>query len=228
MEIKKIIASAFMAMIGVCAMAQTDLETFQFVDKNGNVIPDGTTLTINETEVKDGILQISTGLYVKNNTNTIQAIALDYDIQTIPSGNYSICYPGVCQNYTSVGLITKGPALVDPSDPNYTNPSDLQAEWFPSAYGESTMTIQIKVHDVTTEEIFGLTIPSAGEFKAYGPKITLNLVYADPTGINGVYDKTAARAVSHYNAAGLRLNSAVKGLNIEKLSDGKTIKYIVK
>ena len=228
MKLKTLVASAFMAMFGISAMAQTDLETFQFVEKVGNVVPDGTTLTINETEVKDGKLQISTGLYVKNNTNTTQAIALDYDIQSLPNGNYSICYPGQCQKYFSAELITKGPAVVDPTAQDYTNPADLQAEWFPTAYGTSTVTIQIKVHEVSTREVFGTVLPDAGEFKAYGPKVTLNLVYADPTGINGVSDNANADVVSRYNAAGMRVNSAVKGLNIEKLSNGKTIKRIVK
>lgn len=228
MKIKTLLASAVIAMLGISASAQTDFETFQFVDKNGNTVPDGTTLTINEAEVKNGMLQISTGLFVKNMTNETQAIALDYDIQSIPNGSYSICYPGQCQNYTSQGIITKGPALVDTTDPDYTNPADLQAEWFPTAYGTSTLTIQIKVHEVTTEEIFGMTIPSAGDFKAYGPKITLNLVYADPAGINGVADNANTEIVSRYNTIGMRVNSAVKGMNIEKLSNGKTIKRIVK
>lgn len=228
MKIKTLLASAIMAMLGISATAQTDLETFQFVDKAGNVVPDGSTLTVNETEVKDGALQISTGLFVKNNTNTAQAIALDYNIQSLPNGNYSICYPGNCQNYYSAEMISKGPAVDNPKEDDYTNPADLQAEWFPTAYGTSTITIQIKVYDVTTREVFGTIIPDAGDFKAYGPKVTLNLVYADPTGINGITDNGNAKVVSRYNAAGMRVNSAVKGLNIEKLSNGKTIKRIVK
>ncbi len=228
MKIKTLLAVALMTVSGLNAMAQTDLETFQFVDKNGNAIADGSTLTISEIEDKGQGLQISTGLFVKNVKGTTQAIAMEYDIQSMPSGHYSICFPGLCESYSSTGLVSKGPFLFDPSDPEIGNPADLLAEWFPTAYGTSTMTVQIKVHEVTTKEIFGTVLPAAGDFKAYGPKVTLNLVYADPAGINGVQDNAGAKVVSRYNAAGMQINSAVKGLNIEKLSNGKTIKRIVK
>ena len=52
MKIKTLLAVALMTVSGLNAMAQTDLETFQFVDKNGNAIADGSTLTISETEDK--------------------------------------------------------------------------------------------------------------------------------------------------------------------------------
>ena len=53
-------------------------------------------------------------------------------------------------------------------------------------------------------------------------------MYLDPTGVNGVVDNANAKVVNRYNAAGMRINSAVRGLNIETLSNGKTIKRIVK
>lgn len=226
MKLKSLVASAFMAMLGISAMAQTDLETFQFVDKAGNVVPDGTTLTVSEVENGDKGLQISTGLFIKNTSGKEQAIGMNYDILTLPNGNYSICFPGQCEDYPSVGLITKGPFIVEASE----TPEDLQAEWIltPNVYGTSTVTIQALIYEVSSKIIFGTEIPEPGDFKAYGPKITLNLVYADPTGINGVTDNADAKVISRYNAAGMRVNSAVKGLNIEKLSNGKTIKRIVK
>ena len=66
MKIKTLLAAAIMAVCGMNAMAQTDLETFQFVDKNGNVVADGSVVTVNTPEKKDGVIQISSGLYVKN------------------------------------------------------------------------------------------------------------------------------------------------------------------
>ena len=48
MKIKTLLAAAIMAVCGMNAMAQTDLETFQFVDKNGNVVADGSEITVYE------------------------------------------------------------------------------------------------------------------------------------------------------------------------------------
>ena len=87
---------------------------------------------------------------------------------------------------------------------------------------------QLKVYNVVEQDIEGIKIPDVGDFKAYGPKVTINFMYLDPTGVNGVVDNANAKVVNRYNAAGMRINSAVRGLNIETLSNGKTIKRIVK
>ena len=102
------------------------------------------------------------------------------------------------------------------------------SEWKPAAYGKCQAVFQLKVYNVVEQDIEGIKIPDVGDFKAYGPKVTINFMYLDPTGVNGVVDNANAKVVNRYNAAGMRINSAVRGLNIETLSNGKTIKRIVK
>ena len=70
MKIKTLLAAAIMAVCGMNAMAQTDLETFQFVDKDGNVVADGSEITVYEPETVNGSVQINSGLFVKNTTKT--------------------------------------------------------------------------------------------------------------------------------------------------------------
>ena len=53
---------------------------------------------------------------------------------------------------------------------------------------------------------------------------TVNFVYG-ATGINGISNADAT-VVARYAADGTRLSAPQKGLNIVKLSNGKTVKYI--
>lgn len=227
MKIKTLLAVALMTVSGLNAMAQTDLETFQFVDKNGNAIADGSTLTISETEDKGQGLQVSTGLFVKNTTNQQQATGVEFNVSNIDNGSFSCCFPMNCQSVGAVGNYENAADLFEANESR-----DFSSEWLPKSYGTCKVSVQLKLYNVTEKEmeINGnkFTYPVPGDFKAYGPKVTLNLVYADPAGINGVQDNAGAKVVSRYNAAGMQINSAVKGLNIEKLSNGKTIKRIVK
>lgn len=228
MKITKILASAALAMIATNAMAQTDLETFRFVDKDGNVVPDGSTITVSEAEVKDGSLQISTGLFVENTTDEEQAVGLNFSIDRLDNGQPSCCFPAQCVAGTDkVGNYSAIPGPVAAN-----TKANFLTEWFPVSDGTCTMTFNLLVNKIGSETIIiageEYTQPTYNEFKAYGPKVTVNFVYTAPTGIDGVVDNAGAKVVSRYNAAGMQVNSEVKGLNIEKLSNGKTIKRIVK
>ena len=56
--------------------------------------------------------------------------------------------------------------------------------------------------------------------------VTVHFVYNEKsTGINGISNADAT-VVARYAADGTRLSAPQKGLNIVKLSNGKTVKYI--
>ena len=216
-----------MAVCGMNAMAQTDLETFQFVDKDGNVVADGSEITVYEPETVNGSVQINSGLFVKNTTGKDQAVGLDLNITNMDNGQFSCCFPSNCRDIFSAGnfvdVNTPGLFLIEEGEQQ-----TLMSEWKPAAYGKCQAVFQLKVYNVVELDIEGTKIPDVGDFKAYGPKVTINFMYLDPTGVNGVVDNSNAKVVNRYNAAGMRINSAVRGLNIETLSNGKTIKRIVK
>lgn len=227
MKIKTLLAAAIMAVCGMNAMAQTDLETFQFVDKDGNVVADGSEITVYEPETVNGSVQINSGLFVKNTTGKDQAVGLDLNITNMDNGQFSCCFPSNCRDIFSAGnfvdVNTPGLFLIEEGEQQ-----TLMSEWKPAAYGKCQAVFQLKVYNVVELDIEGTKIPDVGDFKAYGPKVTINFMYLDPTGVNGVVDNANAKVVNRYNAAGMRINSAVRGLNIETLSNGKTIKRIVK
>lgn len=216
-----------MAVCSMNAMAQTDLETFQFVDKDGKVVADGSEITVYEPETVNGSLQINSGLFVKNTTGKDQAVGLDLNITNMDNGQFSCCFPSNCRDIFSAGnfvdVNTPGLFLIEEGEQQ-----TLMSEWKPAAYGKCQAVFQLKVYNVVELDIEGTKIPDVGDFKAYGPKVTINFMYLDPTGVNGVVDNANAKVVNRYNAAGMRINSAVRGLNIETLSNGKTIKRIVK
>ena len=227
MKIKTLLAAAIMAVCGMNAMAQTDLETFQFVDKDGKVVADGSEITVYEPETVNGSVQINSGLFVKNTTGKDQAVGLDLNITNMDNGQFSCCFPSNCRDIFSAGnfvdVNTPGLFLIEEGEQQ-----TLMSEWKPAAYGKCQAVFQLKVYNVVEQDIEGTKIPDVGDFKAYGPKVTINFMYLDPTGVNGVVDNANAKVVNRYNAAGMRINSAVRGLNIETLSNGKTIKRIVK
>ncbi len=221
---KRVFISAIVALLSIGAYAQTDLTTLQFIDKNGNVVEDGSTITVNETEITGGTLQISSGLYVKNTTNEEQGTGVDFTITQLDNGAPQCCFPTNCipgtnevgKNYsTENGGIGANQSL------------SFQTEWIPTSYGTCTVTFQLKIMEVKEKTIFGTTLPDYDTFKAYGPKITVKFVYSDPTSINGV-ETGKANPVAYYKPNGQRIDSLQQGLNIVVLSNGKTVKILNK
>lgn len=222
---KRVFISAIAALLCIGASAQSDLTTFQVVDKNGNAVADGATLEFSETEVSNGALQIPTGLSVKNTTGTDQAIGIDINLSKIDNGNFSCCFPSSCTDVSKAGEYEdyNAPGILEAGDTK-----EILTEWIPQTYGKCTATLQFKVYTIVEQELFGVKIPEPGEFKAYAQKITVNFEYKDPAGINDLSSDNNAKIVSRYNANGTRVSSDFKGLAIEKLSNGKTIKRIIK
>lgn len=222
---KRVFISAIAALLCIGASAQSDLTTFQVVDKNGNAVADGATLEFSETEVLNGALQIPTGLSVKNTTGTDQAVGIDINLSKMDNGNFSCCFPSNCQNVSKAGEYKdyNAPGILEAGETR-----EILTEWIPEKYGKCTATLQFKVYSIVEKELFGTKISEPGDFKAYAQKITVNFEYKDPAGINDLSSDNNAKVVSRYNANGTRVSSDFKGLAIEKLSNGKTIKRIIK
>lgn len=222
---KRVFISAIAALLCIGASAQSDLTTFQVVDKGGNVVADGTTLELSETEVVNDAIQIPTGLSIKNTTGTDQAVGIDINLSKMDNGNFSCCFPSNCQNVSKAGEYKdyNAPGILEAGETR-----EILTEWIPEKYGKCTATLQFKVYSIVEKELFGKKISEPGDFKAYAQKITVNFEYKDPAGINDLSSDNNAKVVSRYNANGTRVSSDFKGLAIEKLSNGKTIKRIIK
>ncbi len=221
---KRVFISAIVAFLSVGAFAQTDLTTLQFIDKNGNVVEDGSTITVDESEISAGTLQINSGLYVKNTTNESQGTGVDFTITQLDNGAPQCCYPTNCipgTNEVGKKYSTENGEI----EANQT--LSFQTEWIPTSYGKCTVTFQLKIMEIKEKTVMGITIKDYDTFKAYGPKITVNFVYSDPTSVNGI-KSDKANPVAYYKPNGQRIDSLQEGLNIVVLSNGKTVKILNK
>ena len=229
---KKIFTLCLALFCATVSFAQDDEEfdtkgTFEFCDKDGNVIPDGSVITRTELEEgESGDLQIGSGIYAKqvkqkdDEGNQLKA-GMHVNITELSGGSISSCWPGNC---VSRGEVTE---FDSPSTKAFSGVESIQTEWFPALddednaiYGKASITLTLTAN---IKSNFGGD-NTLGEAST----ITVKFVYADPTGINEVNSDANATVVARYAADGTRLSQPQKGLNILKLSNGKTMKYINK
>lgn len=200
---------------------ETDLTTLQFVDADGNVIADGSTLIINPTDVEDAPeVEIKSGLYVKNTTEEPVYASAYVNIKSMDNGRLQCCFPGSCYAKMEVGDFTTEATTPVAAG----NTQELQGEWFAEGYGSCTTDFQIKIFEEKLAP--GQFVPTK-VLKANGPKVTVTFIYSDPASINGV-SNDGAKPVAFYNANGQQINNLQKGLNFIKYSNGKTVKTVIK
>ena len=212
---------SFLAL-GTAAYAQEETEldgTFQFVDEEGNVVPDGTVLTISELD-EDGMMAVP--LYVKNVSGAKAAVSMFENLDEKPNGDFQTCAFGNCMILNETGYSPKSIVGGD----YYAS---IQTEWIPEEeeYASWTATLQIHVFNITQKIAFGQQQEVAGDvIIGYGPKVTVKFIYADPPGIHAIPAATDRQAV--YALDGRHLAGQQKGLNVVRMGNGKTIKQIVK
>lgn len=215
---------AAMLMGSAMAFGQVD-QTFQFVDKDGNVVADGTTWTVSE-KVEDLFygLMIPSELSVKNTSGEDANVAVDFQVTQISGGAFQICFPTNCQTRTDVTEVEETGALEMAAG----EVKDMATEWvvkpFSSdveATGTCTATVQLKV----MEQIEG---SFRYEVKAYGPKITVVFSNNGTTGIGSVEAVGGKKVEAYYSLSGRRLSVPQKGLNIVKFADGTARKVVVR
>ena len=140
-------------------------ETFQFMDKDGNVLADGTEWVVTEVENDGWSDMVPSGLYVKNNsTENNPMVKLVYTIESIPGGSsLQCCFPGNCQIQSTTGNFSNGPAVY-----NYSN---LATKWIPNEgeAGECEVTFQLFYCKPKT---FG-----SGYNEIAGPKVHVTFKY---------------------------------------------------
>lgn len=234
---KKIFTLCVALFSAVAMFAQDAKGIFEFTDEAGNVVPSGSVITRNEVEENDfGGYQITTGLFAKQNQtekdgNSV-AVKMVMEVTKMPHGHIQYCYPENCYN-TEEGEV--GTYETETTVPKTTTKS-LTTEWImgldeetgEALYGEAeakfTLVAYKQIPAGTNQ--YGIPVYDYEEIGGENPSVTVKFVYADPTGVNGVADNANATVVARYAADGSRLSAPQKGLNIVKLSNGKTIKYI--
>lgn len=228
----KKIFTLFVALFCTVAMfAQDTKGMFEFADKDGNVVPNGSTLTKTEVEKSGTRLQINTGLFVKPVKPELNGeklgVKMRVEVENLDHGTIQYCLGGSCMVASEKGTFYSSSYFVKTL-------GDLATEWFmgtdkegKALKGEATVKLTL----VACKKVsLGFNIFDIEEFewKEVGDcsSVTVKFVCDGTTAINGVTNNANATVVARYAADGTRLSAPQKGLNIVKLSNGKTVKYI--
>lgn len=227
----KKIFTLFVALFCTVAMfAQDTKGMFEFADKNGNVVPNGSTLTKTEVE-KSKRLQINTGLFVKPVKPELNGeklgVKMRVEVENLDHGTIQYCLLGRCSVASEKGTFYSTSNFVETLD-------DLATEWIlgtdkegKALKGEATVKLTLVACQKKSSgfDEFGIE-QFEWEEKGDCSSVTVKFVCDGTTAINGVTNNTNATVVARYAADGTRLSAPQKGLNIVKLSNGKTVKYI--
>lgn len=228
----KKIFTLFVALFCTVAMfAQDTKGMFEFADKDGNVVPNGSTLTKTEVEKSGKRLQINTGLFVKPVKPELNGeklgVKMRVEVENLDHGTIQYCLLGQCMVASEKGTFYSPSDFVKTLD-------NLATEWFmgtdkegKALKGEATVKltlvackrVSLGLNDFGIEDFDWEEVGDCSS-------VTVKFVCDGTTAINGVTDNANATVVARYAADGTRLSAPQKGLNIVKLSNGKTVKYI--
>lgn len=235
---KKIFTLCFALFSAVAMFAQETKGMFEFATADGTVVPSGTVITksdvedFTDPEEEMDNKQIPTNLFVKPIKTDLNGekicVKLRVNVERIDHGSIAFCLLGSCMSATAKGKYDSNGGFVDKLD-------DLQTEWKigndeetdKAMYGEAKAKLTLVVCRKVSlgKDDFGIEnfdYEDIGESST----ITVHFVYNEKsTGINDISNADAT-VVARYAADGTRLSAPQKGLNIVKLSNGKTVKYI--
>lgn len=207
------------------AFAQTD-NSYIFTDKDGTEVPDGS--IVNVTEAEDdgwGTLQLSSGLYVKvNTTEKYRGGCVEANVKSIPNGEFLVCFPMACiPALTTPGTVETDPAMHSGWVFTDNGVASLQSEWIPesaSAYGTCNVDYRLKVYKAIEKNPGVFTY----KFLAYGPTVTVNYIYSDPTGIDNATASKELKSVQYYDLSGRSVSKPANGVFVKKqvYGDGTT------
>lgn len=204
----KLFTLCFGLMAALAVHAQDEFP-IQFADKNGNIIPDGTTLNITTYEDNGFEIQMPSGLYAKNTSSESVHCAGTFTVQSMTNGTFQSCFPGNCMQAPRLGEFTTQDGDIDGNQLK-----NMLTEWLPEADGTCTVVYQLisyKKNAVTKKWVKN----------EEGPSITLNFTY-NTTNIANAKSKKTIRSTQYYDILGKRIEKPAKGLFIKKIiySDG--------
>lgn len=235
---KKIFTLCVALFAAVSMFAQETKGMFEFATADGTIVPSGSVITKSDvedhTDPEEGVdnMQIPTGLWIKPVKTELNGeklcVKLRVDVEKIDHGSINFCLLGNCKPVMREGTYESNGGFVDQLD-------DIQTEWMigndeetdKAMYGEAKAKLTLVVCRKVSQgkDQFGIEqfkYEDVGESST----VTVHFVYNEKsTGINGI-SNTNATVVARYAADGTRLSAPQKGLNIVKLSNGKTVKYI--
>lgn len=225
MKLRLLMFFGLLTSLFVSVQAQTSSNEVVFTDADGKVLAPNAMLVLNK--VRDGAFggkEISTRLFIHNNSGKNQTVTLSCTISGIKDGNVKVCALGECSLKEEDGTYEVGSKKLSTTSRN----EEISVERSFESNEKCTVKLQL-----TTKEAGA----DGGEVKKAGPVITLN-INTDPTGIasassqnGGTYDAFNVRGVLLHKQL-TPLSELPKGIYIVKQKDAKGIvstrKYIVR
>lgn len=224
MKLRLFVFIGLLTRLFVSVQAQTSSNKVAFLDEQGRVIPNNTTIVLNKVE-KDPLTsegnKITGKVYIQNRADKPLNVSLSYTVNDIDEGDVQVCAYGNCTFESEAGTYKLGSKIF----PIGLNKEIVEVK---HSYGESeTCTVTLKL---TTKE-------SGSEEEKEGPTITVKFD-TKATGIasassqnGGAYDVFNVRGVLLHKQL-TSLSELPKGVYIVKQKDAKGIvstrKYIVR
>ena len=206
---------AVLFSISMGAMAQSAKSALQFVDDKGNVIPDGSVFEVTEIIIDEDFgNNMKPNLFIKNVSGQDKVVAMKLDLKSMPEGKIQCCI-GNCDYYDTPSIHTSGSISIAAG-----KSESIETEWFIPA---ETTTPKCWTA-VFTAGLCKLGA-AAYEYSEDGPSIKVRFG-KDPTAVTSVKENTVTE-VERYNVQGQKISKPCKGINIIKLSNGKTVKKLI-
>ena len=208
----------FCIMCAIDVYAQSDFP-LQFADEDGNIIANGTTLYLTDYEMDDfGIVQISSGLYVKNITSENVQAGGNYTIKMISNGTLQTCFPNNCMQRNKVGTYFETGETSGNIAPYELK--SMQTEWLREGEGQCTVTYQLLTFRMNQKN---------GKWMedGIGPEVTLMFMH-NTTDVNGKKNISEKQTTTYYDVHGIKIDKPLHGMYIVKTVDLDGKSYIYK
>lgn len=216
---KRTLASCAL-LVALTATAVAQEEQLQFVDKDGNAVPSGTTIRVSDlAEDQDMGNNLNSGLFVKNMSDEQIHVRMAYEVVAIDNGTFQICFPVTCNIQTKTGSYETAAGPLEAGALG-----DVASEWFPDAFGSCTVKYQLEVMELT-----GFFPRQSYQKVADGPNVTVVFEYDDPSAISTTTrDIVSTTTEQCFDLLGRKVNRHGKGLSIVRLTDGSIQKRLAR
>lgn len=212
---KKILTLCMGLLAGLAVQAQSDFP-LQFVDKDGQIVPDGTDVIITDYEVDElfGDILMPVNLSVKNvSDETVQGGAT-FTIQTIENGSFQTCFPTNCMRFSATGTFSTG------NDAFMTGQlRNMQTEWLPTIPTDESICVVTYQLQTYSQNPF----TQKWMLDANGPTITMNFYYGT-TGIKSLSQSGSGKEAI-YDLRGRQVQGRPSS-GVYIMTDGKHIRKV--
>ena len=221
MKLRLLVFIGLMTNLFVSAQAQTSSNDVVFLDEQGRVITNNTTVVLNKVEKSSFSIdgnKISGKVYIQNKSDKRQDVSLSYTIDDIDEGALQVCAYGNCTFNSEAGTYEIGSKLF----PIGLKKEAVEVDHY---YGESekcTVTLKLTVKESGSQE------------EKAGPMITVKF----DTKATGIATVASQKGVTYdvYNTQGVLLHKQLTSLSnlpkgvyiVKQTGVAYTKKYVIR